>query len=368
MYQSSLPQKRPNDDIIDDRDHSRTTNGTLPRVTASGQKRPTSIYRTARGDGRTAVKDIEFPPSPKDNLHASPFPKLFSSPLNGGPTRLPSLTRFAYNNNNNNNDKPRNVFSRYNDILNDSKKTSDIQRAPAKPVMKSTNDKESMVLGLQQQFDTIPLGTIQTAAKYHDTYEDAAKWLAKDFPQGQMATNGKSSNNVEILSSKRQVEKPLKSIREKFSSNTKTHEPLPEESDAIIEQKPRKRLVKSKHVDLEEWEENIIEIDSDGSEVEEQESEGEKEFDQRVLKFLNTASAADISDITACSMDHANAIVDSRPFSSLDEVSEVEVDSANSTPSSDSLPARRRGGKRKTVGEKIVTACATVSICFLFLV
>lgn len=68
----------------------------------------------------------------------------------------------------------------------------------------------------------------------------------------------------------------------------------------------------------------------------------------KVLDFINTCQARDLTDTTGCKEDIAQAIIDARPFSDLDEARNVTVAPVVKT---------KRGAQRRPAGDKVVDEC-----------
>lgn len=339
---SSIPQKRPTSRLFERENRQKTEEPILevPSSPSPGkalssnpgtkQKRPTSIHR-----GRVP---------PRTEVAGSTTSRFFS----GGGNRLLSLDKFAYNKNSPSRDSASTqsngggstVFSRYAQLLTSGSNSASKADGP--------NEDQKLVQQLSTMFKDHPKDMIIKAARTHKTFEAAKSYLSHQ--QGQ-------------ATAKRQMDKPVKSIREKFGTSSKATVPEIDESDddddgTIIKRNTLKtpaeelsssapsrgKLVKAKSMLDEEP------MYSDDSDEEHYESEGEVEFDQRLLDFLNTASLEDIADIAACKEEHAQAIVDARPFESVDDAREVDIHDPNRKPSK---------RQRRPAGEKIVNDCSS---------
>ncbi|KAK2786257.1 hypothetical protein FQN53_006811 [Emmonsiellopsis sp. PD_33] len=94
-----------------------------------------------------------------------------------------------------------------------------------------------------------------------------------------------------------------------------------------------------------------IEIDSSESD-QPNDSDDDGVLETKVLKFFNTCSVADLSDIAEITESIATTIISKRPFKSLDVVRQVthEDQSATST-------AKPKKSSKKPIGDKIVDKC-----------
>lgn len=107
-------------------------------------------------------------------------------------------------------------------------------------------------------------------------------------------------------------------------------------------------------------------LDSDGdsfsSEEEEEVYERDAVFDAKVLDFLNSASAEEISDIAFTPLEHVNVFVSHRPFGSLEGARTIELPLADEEGDSDvKKKGRRRVVKKgRNIGNRIVDGAEEV--------
>lgn len=300
------------------------------------------------------------------------------------------------------------VFARYNSMLANKTTTTSTNGASSKssPVSSSFSagldlHEKLIAKRLQGAFHTVPLKMLNYAVKKYGTYDAAANWLDNQNMQGSKNStfmpskpvasysNGHNKTSIHktvevedsdddmivsdseiietitgdedddddliseataagFLEAKREVSKPAMSIRQKFSHQTnKANNNGSSLSEVeIINSAPKRRLVRVNHIEEEDF--------SDDSDVVENgyDDEEEIEFNYRVLDFLNTASVNDVADIAACELSVAQAMVNARPFGSLDDATEVRTESEG------------KSSRKKTIGEKIVDAVSVVSIIF----
>ena len=111
-------------------------------------------------------------------------------------------------------------------------------------------------------------------------------------------------------------------------------------------------------------------LDSDGDSLSEEEEEEEvtyrdEIFDEKVLDFLNTASAEEISDISFTPLEHVNIFVSNRPFASLEHSRTIEIPPTAEEEDSDAQPkkkgrSRRVAKKGRNIGNRIVDGAEEV--------
>ena len=112
-------------------------------------------------------------------------------------------------------------------------------------------------------------------------------------------------------------------------------------------------------------------LDSDGDSLSEEEEEEEEVtyrdeiFDEKVLDFLNTASAEEISDISFTPLEHVNTFVSNRPFSSLEHSRTIELPPTTEEEDSDAQPKKKTRGRRaakkgRNIGNRIVDGAEEV--------
>ena len=112
-------------------------------------------------------------------------------------------------------------------------------------------------------------------------------------------------------------------------------------------------------------------LDSEGDSLSEEEEEEEvayrdEIFDEKVLDFLNTASAEEISDITFTPLEHVNIFISNRPFSSLEHSRTIEIPpTAEDEEDSDAPPKKKARGRRaakkgRNIGNRIVDGAEEV--------
>lgn len=361
----SVPRKRPTSRIYGD-----SKQPPVVQVPASPQNQSSgdANNRTSLYANLTSGERASQPLPPLSKFSSSNgHPRLFSSspsPPAQATGRLASLSKFSY--------QPKTasqpaassssspaqsstqstVFSRYADLL---------SRGDRPQPNALSAQEEKVFHQLKAVFPSSSDKTVNAAVKTYKTFDAAANWLSNQ-DQNVLTDNASTADSPESspakrqMTAKREVNRPQMSIREKFSAARRT-EPEEVAAEAAGAAEPKRKLVKSR---ITAYEEEAVD-DMDDSDASDYGDEVDYEFEGRVLNFLNTASVEDIADIAACSEEAAKAMVDSRPFSSLDQAREVQLDStssAASTPGPDGKPKARRRPK-KPAGDKIVNDCSS---------
>ncbi len=244
----------------------------------------------------------------------------------------------------------------------------------------STNVKK-----LKHLFPNISDNLIVSALRIKINFEDAKSYL-----------ESRNNKNNTVTSSKVNTSKSKLSIAQKFGTRTNTNTNTnTNNSPPQPQEKPRRRLVRgsassgssppsvvsissspTSHLtinkltianqnspnnntpskkyfrisDDEEEPEAIDHDDNDSSEISDFEGDTEEErlFNLRVLKFINTSSERDLADIASCTPEIAKKMVSERPFRSLDRARMVE------TPED---LTKKKSKNRKLAGGKVVDSC-----------
>ncbi|KAA8896130.1 SNF2 family N-terminal domain-containing protein [Sphaerosporella brunnea] len=95
----------------------------------------------------------------------------------------------------------------------------------------------------------------------------------------------------------------------------------------------------------------VILDDSDSEVEEEEDSEDERQIEDKVLKYINACSVKELSDIACTTEEIANTIISQRPYKSLDAIRSVSLTAA---------PTSKKGrgkGRTKAIGEKVIDVC-----------
>lgn len=174
----------------------------------------------------------------------------------------------------------------------------------------------------------------------------------------------KASQAAERLpkpSAKQHVKAPVKSILERWSTNTQT---ISKSSQPTATNdappKPRRRLVQGQRHKLPSTEtkssppraKHVIALDSDQSDSglgPESSDDVEREDNEtKVLNFLNNCSILELVDIAAISKDHAAFLLSQKPFRNLAEARKVHTKILAKGP---------KRGTQQLLGDKIVDKC-----------
>lgn len=182
----------------------------------------------------------------------------------------------------------------------------------------------------------------------------------------------------EKWSSKRQVE-PSKTINEKWSTTTASSglKKLDPAVEAALPQHARRRLVQGRKEPAPEHRSSspapsmtparakappvavkqrhtVILSDDEDSGVASETVVGDDADDGRVLEFINTCSREELLDTTNAALESVELVLSSRPFTSMDALRGLTIDSQTTT----------RAGKtkiiKKNVGERIADVCEAV--------
>ncbi|KAK9235987.1 SNF2 family N-terminal domain-containing protein [Lipomyces kononenkoae] len=245
--------------------------------------------------------------------------------------------------------------------------------APARPVVvelespdSSITPEERKLIGrLQVAFPTVSNSALLSAIRLKGSYDEAAGWLEQqdELHIGSVTDEMKQVSRTPspvtspvIATSKRDITKPAKSIREKFSAaqikNT-INLSSPIDSSPVVIGEVRSRTASKM------TEEDIVELDDgDDMSAEEEYVNSDADLEGRLLKIFNDDSAAVIADVACCSEELAQAVVSNRPYSSLDEVRTVDIVREDA----DAKKAKKSRRPRKAAGDKAVeTAIETLS-------
>ncbi|KAK9323185.1 SNF2 family N-terminal domain-containing protein [Lipomyces orientalis] len=252
--------------------------------------------------------------------------------------------------------------------------------APARPVVVElespdpsiTPEERKLIARLQITFPTVSSSALLSAVRLKGSYDGAAEWLAQQdelhiggvTPGTKQVSRTPSPTTSPILAtSKRDITKPAKSIREKFSAaQVKNAISLssPTASSPVTIVESREKYGKSKKIsdDDDEEVEEIVELDDVDSDMSVEEYGDSADLDDRLLKIFNSDSTAVIADVACCSEELAQVIVANRPYSTLDSVRTVDIVRDNA----DFSKPKKSRRPRKAAGDKAVdTAIETLS-------
>ncbi|KAH0608927.1 uncharacterized protein H6S33_001155 [Morchella sextelata] len=99
----------------------------------------------------------------------------------------------------------------------------------------------------------------------------------------------------------------------------------------------------------------ISDDDSDSAAEAAEDSDGERELERKVLKYINECTVKELSDIAATTEEIAEVVLSQKPFRSLDEVREVSSDTT-AKPKAKGKGAPR-GARTRAIGDKVVDVC-----------
>lgn len=163
--------------------------------------------------------------------------------------------------------------------------------------------------------------------------------------------------SVKKLAAKQQLKAPAQKIHDKWIGSQKAPIKASQNVSPVISPpKPRRRLVQGRRnrsspvpVKTAVSSPERISLDSEdddsaiGTEADDTATEG------KVLKFLNTCTAADLSDIATTTNEIATLILANKPFKSLHEVRQLSV--------GPQLKGKKVSATKKTLGGKVVDEC-----------
>jgi SWI/SNF-related matrix-associated actin-dependent regulator 1 of chromatin subfamily A len=95
----------------------------------------------------------------------------------------------------------------------------------------------------------------------------------------------------------------------------------------------------------------VILEDSDSEAEQDAESEDEREFEEKVLDYINGCTVKELSDFANTTKIIAETIISKRPFKSIDAIREVSLTTA---------PTGKKGkgkGRTKAIGDKVIDVC-----------
>ncbi|KAK9343264.1 SNF2 family N-terminal domain-containing protein [Lipomyces starkeyi] len=246
--------------------------------------------------------------------------------------------------------------------------------APARPVVVEldspdpsiTSEERKVIARLQVAFPTVSSSALLSAIRLTGSYDEAAGWLEQqdELHIGGVAPGTKQVSRTPspkaspiIATSKRDITKPAKSIREKFSATQVKNainlsSPIDSSPVTVTESRVRPRT------ETRSQEEEIVKLDDFDSDMSVEESGDDADIEDRLLKVFNNDSAAVIADVACCSEELAQTIVANRPYSSLDGVRTVDIVREDTD-----VPKTKKSRRpRKAAGDKAVdTAIDTLS-------
>ncbi|RPA96205.1 hypothetical protein L873DRAFT_1257244 [Choiromyces venosus 120613-1] len=159
-----------------------------------------------------------------------------------------------------------------------------------------------------------------------------------------------ASRVAQMKTSNRAAAAPRGTIRDKWSSTQAQAQVVASPEPAP---KPRRRLVKgaSREVSSSPPAPAHFDDDTDSAGQYDGNSDEERYLEDKVLKYVNTCTLKELSDISCTAAETVKVVIAQRPFRSLDEVRAV---------TSDVAPVKgkkSRGARTRAIGDKIVDIC-----------
>ncbi|KAK9456041.1 SNF2 family N-terminal domain-containing protein [Dipodascopsis uninucleata] len=242
--------------------------------------------------------------------------------------------------------------------------------APARPVDTEISlkdlprDQIKIIERLQEVFPTYKLSTLLSAVNLKSNFDDAAEWLSlRD--EALIGSDKHISNSptspTKLVTSKRDITKPAKSIREKFSATQSANVINLSSSQASESDNSKLKITNpANHISIDDVDE-IVDVDGDSdSNVESEEIVDNTAIETQLLRIFNNDSAEVIMDVAFCANELADNIIAGRPYSSLDEVRIIDNPSMASADTDASKKKAKR--QRRPAGDRAVdTAIDTLS-------
>ena len=182
-------------------------------------------------------------------------------------------------------------------------------------------------------------------------FDDAIDYLTAEALVG--STGPKPvTQPVQGQTSRREARAPRKAIKEKWSSTQAQVHDSPSPPESPVKQ-PKRRLVKASATSSRAiTPQATVDIDDDDdSEVdpEDDNPENETRLEAKVLKFINSCEVKDLIDIACTTEDSATAVLNMRPFKTIDNVRAVST----------AAPPKKgkRGGLKRAIGDRLVDVC-----------
>lgn len=200
---------------------------------------------------------------------------------------------------------------------------------------------------------------LSTLLEKKGSFDDAMEFLTKDDATVDLTLSGDEISTVakrgvaQIKTSNRAARVPRKGIKDKWSS-TQVQTIL--SSPPAAPSKTKRRLVRGSTRNSRERSSSppilvAISDDSDSEAEATDESDGERELERKVLKYINECTVKELSDIAATTEEIAEVVLSQRPFKSLDDVREVSSDIIGK------VKGKARGIRARAIGDKVVDVC-----------
>lgn len=222
---------------------------------------------------------------------------------------------------------------------------------PPPPSVQLALDREHqarMMAMLRAAFPDVQDAVLATSLRVRKTYEAAAAWLREMQARGNLP--GQQQQQL-----RQQIMRPAKTIRQKFSHTAGVapgmplQMPMPPMPYPTAMPRQEQPVLTRKYRKYDEDEFSA----SDESGGENYDPQSAREFEERVLRFLNTAPVPAIIDVSACTQEMAEALVKKRPYGSLFQAQKVDIPSQQPK---QEPQKRKRGAVKKAAGTKIVEA------------
>lgn len=196
------------------------------------------------------------------------------------------------------------------------------------------------------------------------SFDDAMESLTNDDGTVDLTLSGDEKpagvkrGVAQIKTSNRAARVPRKGIKDKWSS-TQAQTLL--SSPPAAPPKSKRRLVRGSGRNSREKSSSppapiaISDDDSDSAAEAAEDSDGERELERKVLKYINECSVKELSDIAATTEEIAEIVLSQKPFKSLDEVREVSSDIVGNSKGKGKGTAR--GARTRAIGDKVVDVC-----------
>lgn len=244
--------------------------------------------------------------------------------------------------------------------------TNQYSMPPLPPVLQQ---EERIVAALQGMFPDVQVNTLRAAARVHRTFDQAAEWLNSMKRQGMFQPG---ANNAAL---KQPQVRATMSIRDKFRQGQQQpyagstgvysqpqystpqyggpqYLSMPQYQQQYQQQHyvaqhttaPKKKLQRK-------YDEDDFSASDDSESEVEFDAAGQRQFEERVLYFLNTAPRDSIVDVAGCTDEMVDVFLKKRPYATLAQASKVDLPS-----NIQQTGVRRRGALKKSAGSKIVDA------------
>ncbi|KAG7726272.1 hypothetical protein KL933_003714 [Ogataea haglerorum] len=255
--------------------------------------------------------------------------------------------------------------------------TKFLQEPLAPPKGALSSDLKRSFMALKNKFPHLSQATVLSALKTKGSLREAAAYLSS-LPQGvgSKPSDGYPKGVAQIVSPQKIVlssSSPIKPENDVLSSKVKLQKAssiLQRYGNAQTKREPEPAPVKKRKLvrgtrdskreatTLSDSDNELIvlddeepeEVDDDSMEESEVEEPVDLEFDEKVLHFLNTGEKRDVVDIAGVPPSVAQALIDSRPFKSLEEVESFDFAEKENSASAQ----KKRVMKKKAAGEKIL--------------